>query len=470
MSIALQLSLALAQSHSELRAQAASQAPEKSANEKLVQRIFDEELLHGRAFPILAELLHAAPKRLAGSPGAAAAVAWAKGELEKDRAENVHLEACTVPHWVRGDHDALTFANGGEKLAMMALGGSVGTNKGGITAGVVEVVGRDALAKIGDRAKGKFLFFNEPMDKTQLSTFDAYGKAVWQRGSGASEAAKVGAVGAIVRSMTTRTDDLPHTGAMHYADGVDKVPAVAISTVAADRLSAMLAKGETPSLHLELGCQTLPDEPSSNVIAEVRGREKPDEIVVIGGHLDAWEAGDGAHDDGTGIAHVVEAVRLLEALDLHPRRTIRAVLYMNEENGLRGGRAYADAHAKELDKHVFALETDRGGFAPRGFAADESVRPILAPLAALLAPWGAGGMFEGGGGADTSTLDVGGVPQGELIPEDSRYFDMHHCPRDVLDQVNERELALGAASVAAFAYLVADLPETLPRATAPKKK
>ncbi|MCE9595819.1 MAG: M20/M25/M40 family metallo-hydrolase [Planctomycetes bacterium] len=452
--------------------QAPAAAPDALAAERAtVEKIFAAELGEGRAHATLSGLIGAAPKRLSGSPGAARAVEWCRAEFERSKLDEVRLEKVMVPHWTRGANDSLVqvAADGTSRpLAMLALGGSIGTPKDGLTAEVIVVKSRDELATLGDRAKGKFLFFDQPMDPREKSTFSAYGGAVWQRGHGAVEAAKVGAIGAIVRSMTLRLDDLPHTGSMRYDEGVAKVPAVAISTLAAEALAKDLGEGKSVRLKLKLDCATQDDVESANVIAEIRGREKPDEIVLIGAHLDAWDAGEGAHDDGAGCAHVIEAMRVLRSLDLKPRRTIRAVLFMNEENGLAGGREYARAHAAELEHHVFALETDRGGFAPRGIGAGPELKPALAPLVALLEPWGAGTWYEGDGGADISTLQPAGVPLGEMLPEDARYFDYHHCARDVLGEVDERELALGAATVAATAFLVADHAGAWPRATVEK--
>lgn len=440
-----------------------SHAADALAEERAaVERIFAAALVDYHAHRLLGGLLEAAPHRLSGSPGAAKAVEWCRAEFAKMGLDDVRLEKVMVPHWVRGEKNALQRVDDGKALPMLALGGSVGT-KGPLEAEVVEVRSRDELAKLGDRAKGKFLFFNQPMDRTQKGTFPAYGGAVWQRGSGAIEAAKVGAVGALVRSMSLDHDDHPHTGAMRYDDKLPKVPAVAISTNAANALSAELAAGKHPKLRLELSCETLPDVESANVVAELRGRELPDEIVVIGAHLDAWDASPGAHDDGAGCAQVMEALRLLRELDLRPRRTIRAVLFMNEENGLRGGRGYAETHEKELDRHVFALETDRGGFAPRGIGAVKEMHVELAPLVALMDPWNCGRLYDGDGGADISPMGPHGVPLGELLPEDARYFDFHHCPADVFAAVDDREVSLGAAAVAATAYLVADFAGTWPR-------
>jgi Zn-dependent M28 family amino/carboxypeptidase len=300
------------------------------------------------------------------------------------------------------------------------------------------------------------VFFNRPMPRALSRTFQAYGEAVPQRTNGAVEAAKAGAVAALVRSVTTSIDEFPHTGAMEYQDGVPMVPAAAVATEDAEALAAMLREGPV-RVRLALGCETRGDVTSANVVGELVGRELPDEVVVIGGHLDAWDLGQGAHDDGAGCAHVLEAMRLLRACGIAPRRTIRAVLFMNEENGLRGGRAYARAHAAE--RCVAAIETDNGGASPQGFST--SLRgddaDLLRPLFLPLSEFGAGAFVAGGGGgADVGPLGQQGVPLFGLITDGQRYFDYHHSAQDTLDKVNERELALGAAALAYAASVLAD--------------
>lgn len=373
-----------------------------------------------------------------------------------------------APHWERGTLERLSRvggADGAQDYAIAALGGSVGTPEGGIEAEVVRVASRAELAALGDAARGLFVFFDQPMDPTEPDPFAAYGRAVWQRSRGAVEAARLGGVGALVRSMTLRRDDFPHTGAMRYEPDLPQVPGVALSTLAAEDLARRLAAGERVRLRLELSCRTLADAPSTNVIGELVGRERPDEIVLVGAHLDAWDVGVGAHDDGAGCAEAVAAVGLLKTLGLVPRRTIRVVLYANEENGLAGARAYAADHAHELERHVLALESDRGGFAPRGF--DTNAEPAgferLRAMAAQLEPIDAARVQPGDGGADISTLGPAGVPLVGLVPDAARYFDVHHAGRDTLEQVAPRELQLATAAMAALLWLVADDPATFPR-------
>jgi Zn-dependent M28 family amino/carboxypeptidase len=295
------------------------------------------------------------------------------------------------------------------------------------------------------------------MDPTKINTFEAYGGAVNQRGSGAIEAAKVGGVAALVRSMTTRLDDVPHTGGMHYQDGVSKIPAAAISTVGANLLSQLLAQEKAVRVRLKLTCQSFPDAPSANVLGELTGTEKLEEVIVVGGHLDSWDKGVGAHDDGAGCVQSLEALRLLQALKIKPKRTIRAVMFINEENGLRGGEAYAREAGISKEKHIAAIEADRGGFAPRGFSVDtDSIRfARLAGWSYLLEEIDADKIFKGGSGADISPLVRKGVPGIGLVPESQRYFDYHHSAKDVITAVNERELNLGAAAMAILCYVLA---------------
>ncbi len=426
------------------------QAPPEST----VARILSESLGSGQAYAKLQALCTRAPKRLSGSPGAEAAVVWAKQALEADGLENVHLEDCSVPVWQRGTQAALTVrepaAARDTQLPILALGGSVGTQAGAVEGPLLVVTSFEELAASAERAKGAIVLFNRPMDPARLDTFEAYGEAVSQRSRGAVEAAKAGALAAIVRSMTTRLDDFPHTGAMRYEEGVARVPTAALSTAGAERLAA-LARAGGVRLRLELDCR-------------IRGRELPEEIVLVGGHLDAWDVGQGAVDDGSGCVQSIECARLWKRLGLHPRRTLRVVLFMNEENGLRGGLAYRDAHRAELGQHVLAIESDRGGFVPRGFthSGGPATQSALEPLRLELLRAGAGELRAGSGGADISPLGSEGVLMMELLPDPQRYFDYHHCERDTLEAVNPRELELGAACLAALTWFVAERAERIP--------
>src|SRR5262245_18189067 len=443
--------------------------PEIEAYRPAVTALLQEGLARGQAYDKLAALCRTAPHRLSGSPGAAAAVEWARQRMLDDGLDNVRLLPCTVPHWERGTVAELRVlepeAAAGERLSILELGGSVATPPEGLTADVLQVRSWDELDQLGEKVRGSFVFYNRPMDPTLFEYGAAYGGAVDQRGRGGVEAAKRGGVGAIVRTMTTRLDDVPHTGAMRWLSDGPNVPGVAVSTQGAERLAALLAQGPV-KVHLQLDSHWLPDAPSADVIGEITGTEKPDEVVVLGGHLDCWDVGQGANDDGGGVCQAMEALRLMRALDLHPRRTVRCVAFMNEENGGRGAQAYLDSVRDVLDGHVLAIESDGGVGTPRGCGA--SVVPealaTLRSIATLLEPAGCGEMREGGSGADIEDLQkAGGVPLMAFRADSQHYFDLHHSERDTLDTVWPREINLGAAAMAAMAYVVADMESPLPR-------
>jgi len=441
---------------------AAAQAIDTSTQhryEKIANQIVTSGLGSGRAYSILNELTTTAGSRLSGSPGAARAVAWAQQTMEKLGFQNVHREAVMVPHWVRGPVEeaaVIRSSNDEMPLSVCALGGSIATPDEGITAGIVEVKSFDELRGIGEKARGKIVFFNRPFDRSKYSTFEAYGGAVNQRSQGAVEAARAGGVAALVRSMTGRIDDVPHTGAMGYNDSLPKVPSAAVSTVAANLLDSLLAADSAVRIRLKLSCRTLPDTESANVIGELRGSEHAEQVIVIGGHLDSWDKGRGAHDDGAGCSQSLEALRLLKDLGFVPKRTIRAVLFMNEENGLRGGKAYA-AKDRPREKHITAIETDAGGFTPRGFgvSSDSATFGKISRWAFLLKSIDADQISKGGGGSDISELARKGVPAIGLRVDGQRYFDYHHSDSDTIDKVNERELELGAISLAILSYVLA---------------
>ena len=377
--------------------------------------IFKRALSDNKAYEMLYELTTTVGHRLSGSPQAAQAVEWSKRTMERLGFDRVWLEPVTVPHWVRGSVEHGTILARGSRKAIpiriTALGGSIGTPGEGITAEAIEVKSFEELQALGDTAKGKIVFFNRPMDRTQFDTFTAYGGAVNQRGRGAIEAARAGGVAALVRSMTTRHDDFPHTGGMGYDETVAKVPGAAISTNDAEVLSNLLKKEKSVRVTIKLSAQTMPDAESFNVVGEIRGTEKPDEVILVGGHLDSWDKGQGAHDDGAGCVQSIEVIRLLKTLGLKPKRTIRAVMFMNEENGLRGGRAYAEKE-RPGERHIAAIESDAGGFNPRGFGVgDSTAYAKLVKWASLFAPIGADRIELGGGGADIGPLHrTRGVP------------------------------------------------------------
>ena len=457
-----------------LAAAASTVAQPDSGPKPLRVRALDmlhEALRSQGSYAILSRLVKHAPKRLSGSPGGAAAVEWAHQEMTTLGLENIRLEEVTVPRWVRGEICDIRAAAGGAEhvLAACALGGSVGTPKGGLEARVIEVKSFGQLRALREKAKGAIIFFNRPFDVTLRNTFMGYSRAVNQRSSGAVEAAKVGGIAAIVRSVTSAPDDAPHTGAMRYDDGIEKVPTAAISVVAANRLAALLARhGGEVSVRFRQDCATLPPVKSANVVGDIVGREKPEEIVLIGAHLDGWDLAQGAQDDGAGVSHCLEAARLILKSGRKPRRTVRVVLYANEENGLGGGRAYAAQHASELENHVLAIETDAGAGPPRSFGVSGGQKLVdaLEHVSGLLRRYDLGQVVQGGGGADISTLRPAGVPLMGLRPADHRYFDVHHSAKDTIDRVHPRELALGAAALGMVALAVADAEKGLPRSPA----
>jgi len=434
---------------------------------ELARRLAAETLSQQQTYEHLVELCRVAPRRLSGTAAADRAVEWAEQTMRKLGLENIRREKVLVPKWVRGDRERLTVVEpaefSGDELPILALGGSVGTPARGVTAEVVRVSGFPELDAMKRDLAGKIVLYDTPMESAILDPFAAYGQAVQHRSGGAARAAAFGAVASITRSMTTRIDDHPHTGGMRYREGVAKIPAVALSTRATDRVSSWLAAGRRVVLRLELDCRTEDPVESANVIGEIIGRERPGEIVLVGGHLDSWDVGPGAHDDGAGCCHSLLAAATLKRLGLRPRRTIRVVLFMNEENGLAGGREYHRLNKDKLDQHVFALESDRGGFVPRGFSSgvEGSVRDRLELLVSQIAELGAGRLFHGGGGADISPLGRDGVVTVGFVPDPARYFDFHHTMIDAPEFVNPRELELGTAAIATLIYTVAELEERI---------
>ncbi len=424
--------------------------------------IINAALGDGQAYAMLEELCLQIGPRLSGSPEAAAAVEWSRNKMVEVGLEGVRLQPVMVPHWVRGPVESALVLNsesaGSVQLEVCALGGTIGTPEFGVIGEVIEVQNFEEVKALGKSAQGKIIFYNRALDRTLMTTFKAYGGAVDQRSRGAIEAAKVGAKAVLVRSMTTALDDVPHTGAMRYDDGVEKIPSAAISTIDADFLSRLLKQDQKVRLRLTLSAKTFADAPSANVLGEIRGSEKPEEVIVLGGHLDSWDKGHGAHDDGAGCMQSIEALRLLKSLDLKPKRTIRAVMFMNEENGVRGGLAYADSAGRSSEKHILAIESDRGGFTPRGFSvtAESAQFESIARWAGLLEAMAADKIVPGYGGVDINPLNKQfGVPVMGLVVDAHRYFDYHHSDNDTIDKVNERELELGAAAMAIISYVVA---------------
>ncbi|WP_109298876.1 M20/M25/M40 family metallo-hydrolase [Aquimarina sp. AU474] len=427
----------------------------------IFKKIYDTSLLNGKSYAWLDHLSNQIGGRLSGSINAQKAVEWGEKELKELGIDRVWLQSVMVPKWTRGVTEfAYIESEPGvtTNVPICALGGSVPTPIGGIKSPIIEVQGLDDLRKLGtSEIEGRIVFFNRPMQADLIETFRAYGGCVDQRYSGAAEAAKFGAVGVIVRSMNLRLDDLPHTGAMSYGDlsNMDKIPAAAISTNGADLLSSMLKLNPKIKFHMNMNCRSWKDVESFNVIGQITGSEFPNEYMVVGGHLDSWDLGDGSHDDGAGVVQSMEVLRLFKEIGYKPKRSIRVVLFMNEENGLRGGKKYAKVAKSKNENHVFALESDAGGFTPRGFSfdCDDTNFARVQGWKSLFEPYLVHYFAKGGSGADIGPLKKEGIVLAGLRPDSQRYFDYHHAKNDTFDAVNKRELELGAATMTSLVYL-----------------
>jgi carboxypeptidase Q len=423
----------------------------------VADRIIDAALADSGAYTRLTELVDRFGHRLSGSESLERAIDWVIAEMRSDGLDRVRGEPVMVPVWVRGEESAELVEPWPRRLPMLGLGGSVGTPPEGITAEVLVVSSFDELTARAAAARGKIVLFDVP--------FTNYGQTVRYRGVGAVAAARAGAVAGFIRSVTPYSQQTPHTGAMNYADSAPRIPAAALTVEDATLLHRMQDRGERVVVHLRMGAQTLPDRESRNVVGELRGRERPEEIVVMGGHIDSWDVGQGAMDDGGGVVAAWEAAKLLKRLGLTPRRTIRVVGWTNEENGLRGGNAYRDAHRGELVNHVLAIETDAGVFTPQGFGfqGSDSAFALVTQIGALLRRIDAGTITRGGGGADIGPIMREGVPGMGLTVDGTRYFWYHHTDADTIDKLDPRELALCVAALAVMAYVAAEMPEGIPR-------
>ena len=419
--------------------------------------IIKASLKDSATYDRLSELCDTFGPRFSGSKNLEDAIDWILNEMKNDNLDNVHAEGVLVPHWVRGEESAELMVPHRKNLNMLGLGGSISTPRTGICAEVLVVKDFNELEERKAEAKGKIVLFN--------AEFTSYGKTVQYRYSGASEAAKVGAVASLIRSVGPYSMDTPHTGVMKYEDGVRKIPHAAIPVEDAMMLQRMQDRGQKIVVKLKMSAKMFPDAKSRNVIAEIRGSEKPEEIVVIGGHIDSWDVGQGAMDDAGGCMVAWDALNVIQSLGLKPKRTIRCVLWTNEENGLGGGKAYRDAHLDELPNHILAVESDGGVFAPEGFGFTGSPKAleIIREIGTLLEPIGAGTIKVGGGGADIGPMKPFGVPQAGLHVEGSKYFWFHHTNADMMDKLDPQEVNKCKAAMAVLAFIVADMPERLPR-------
>ncbi|WP_299128994.1 M20/M25/M40 family metallo-hydrolase [uncultured Winogradskyella sp.] len=431
------------------------------SDEDILKTIYKTSLTNGHSYQWLDYLSNTIGGRLSGSTNAALAVQYTKSELEKLGLDKVWLQPVMVPKWVRGQQEMAYFQSSGtiHKVNICALGGSVATPEKGTKAKVIEVATYKDLEALGEEnIKGKIVFINRSWEQELVNTFQAYGGCSVERYRGAAEAAQYGAVGTIVRSLSSRQDDYPHTGSMSYGDlpVVQRIPSAAISTNDAVKLSEALKNDKDLLFHFEMSCKQFEDVQSYNVIGELTGSEFPNEYMLVGGHLDSWDLGDGAHDDGAGVVQSMDVLRLLKKSGIKPKRSIRVVLFMNEENGLRGGRKYAEVAKAKNEKHVFALESDAGGFTPRGFSFDCSdlIFSKIEDWKPLFKPYLIHYFEQGRSGADIGPLKNDAIVLAGLRPDSQRYFDHHHAANDTFIHVNKRELELGAATMTALVYLM----------------
>lgn len=430
------------------------------SHDAMIKRIYDETLTNSPVHENLRVLCKDIGHRLSGSPQAAAAVEYTKQLMESYAFDTVYLQPVMVPHWVRGEKEIARITNseklGAYDMKTLALGNSVGTGTNGVLGEIVELGGLDEVDSYGKKLEGKIVFFNGKMDPTVINNFSAYGKAVVQRAWGASDAAKYGAQAVIVRSMTNRLDDIPHTGSLRYKPLIGQIPAVAISTNDAELLSQLLKEQADLKVYIRTTCESKEPVLSYNVIGEMTGSEFPDEIISIGGHLDSWDVGEGANDDGSGCMQAIDALRTLQALNIKPKRTLRAVMWMNEENGLMGGKTYAKVADEKGENHIAAIESDAGSFRPYGFsmAGSDEQKSVVKAWKNLFTPYGVWNFEQDGGGADIGPLQPLGTLLIGLRPNTQQYFIYHHTNEDVFENVDKRELELGAASMSALLYLL----------------
>lgn len=456
-SLLIVLSLLVAAAPTPLRAQARAVPSLPSDYSEEANRLIDAALEDSFAYERLTELVDRFGHRFSGSESLERALDWIMAEMKADGLENVRGEPVRVPHWVRGEESLELLSPRYEELPILGLGGSVGTPSDGIRAEVLVVRNFDELEANKERARGRIVLLNAP--------FTSYSQTVTYRVHGAVAAARAGAVASLIRSVTPFSMRTPHTGQMLYDPSAPQIPHAAITVEDAEMLQRMQDRGQRVEVLLKMGARKLPDAMSRNVVAEIVGWERPEEIVVLGGHIDSWDVGQGAMDDGGGSVAAWEAVRLMKRLGMRPRRTVRVVLWTNEENGLRGGYAYREAHLDELPNHVLAMESDAGVFKPLGFGFTGSAKALrmVREIGLLLQRIDATEVTRGGGGADISPIMREGVPGMGLRVEGKKYFWYHHTEADTIDKLDPREMAECVGAMAVMAYVVADMPERLPR-------
>ncbi len=426
-----------------------------------VKRIFDEALRHQESYKLLGRLSKEVGPRLSGSEGADKAVVWCKEVMEGYQFDRVYLQDVMVPHWERGEAEqAVAITPDGKQypLSVLAIGGSVPTPPAGLRAQVVEVPSYDDIEDFTrEQLEGKIVFYNGKWDHTNISTGASYGALVPQRVNGAIKAAEKGALASVISSVGSAYDDNPHTGTGRYNAETDSIPAAALGVISADRLHDLIAEHGTVDLKLTINSKWYPDAPSANVVGELKGSTNPEKIIVMGGHLDSWDVGDGSHDDGAGCMHALGALHLLKKLGIKPKHTIRAVMFMNEENGLRGGTEYAELAKANNETHIIAIESDMGAFTPRGFGftGDDALLEKLRSFLPYFDSNTVAYIRKGGGGADIGPLHrETQTPMMGLSVDNQKTFDYHHAPSDLYENVNAREMELGTASMAAMIYLI----------------
>ncbi|WP_396171649.1 M28 family peptidase [Flavobacterium sp.] len=432
----------------------------QTKEELTIKEIYKSSLTNSKCYAWLDYLSNSIGARLSGSDNAEKAVQYTKSQLETLGFDRVYLQEMMVPKWVRGEKEIAYFLDNKTKvnIPVCALGGSIATPKSGLTAEVIEVKSINELEAWGDKIKGKIVFYNRPMEPEFIETFKAYGNCVDQRYAGAKEAAKLGAVGTIVRSMNLRLDDFPHTGNQSYGDlpKSQYIPTAAISTNAAELLSKTLKTNPKLKFYLKQSCQQMDDVVSYNVVGEIKGSVHPEKIMVVGGHLDSWDLADGSHDDGAGVVQSMEVANIFKNIGYKPKNTLRVVLFMNEENGGRGGDKYEELAQANKENHIFALESDSGGFSPRGFSieSNDAVFNKIVTWKSVFEPYLIHSFVKGHSGSDIAPLTSKSIIKAGLKPDSQRYFDYHHAANDTFDAVNKRELELGAATMAAMLYLM----------------